>query len=156
TIYFVIPNRFSGEESAFTSLSAASEVVPSLAQLPTDDRVRKVRQRASANNGSRIIVDERLSHIGAASFLCRFARGRKQGAAMLGIMRVGCQDVHSVALEQPLGRAPDWFTPIAGQSRGCHLNGASQLHPAQNSRQILLQNRISLRMRDHRSDAAIS
>jgi len=43
TIYFVIPNRFSGEESAFTSRSAASEVVPSLAQLTTDDRIRKVR-----------------------------------------------------------------------------------------------------------------
>src|SRR5689334_12079160 len=49
TIYFVIPNRFSGEESAFTSLSAASEVVPSLA--PTNDRrpgseskVTRVRQ----------------------------------------------------------------------------------------------------------------
>jgi hypothetical protein len=63
TIYFVIPNRFSGEESAFTSRSAASEVVPSLAQLTTDDRIRKVRQRASANNGSRIVVDQRLSDI---------------------------------------------------------------------------------------------
>ena len=74
---------------------------------------------------------------------------------MLGIVRVTRYRMNQSSLQQSLrGEASRPAEPAANRERR-HLDQAAQFHPFFHPAELLLEYRITLRMRDHRHEPAI-
>lgn len=108
------------------------------------------------NDGARIALDERVSDLFAADLRRGIACAGKNRDTFFHVVRIGGEDVHGLALEQPLRRAARALAPESGEGRTGYLNHAALLGELDHALEIFAQNGIALGMRDDRGQAAIA
>lgn len=120
------------------------------------DRPGEIRQGLIGNDRARIAFDERIGDLLSADFRGGVARTRENGHALLHIVRIGRQHMHSLTFEQPLRGTASALTPETGEGRAGDLNDAPLLGEFDDAFKIFAQNRITLGMRNNRRQPVIA
>jgi len=114
---------------------------------------REKRYGVTVDDGPRIVINQCSCDIQTKHFGYRGVGCRQNWNPILVVMRIARQDVHGAMLEQPLRAAAGCLSPESSHGGGGYLHKTAFLGPFQNPPEILLQDRISLRVSQHGSKA---
>jgi hypothetical protein len=114
---------------------------------------REKRYGVTVDDGPRIVINQCSCEIQTEHFGYRGVGCRQNRNPILVVMRIARQDVHCAMLEQPLRAAPDCLSPESSHGGGGYLHKTAFFGPFQHPPEILLQDRISLRVSQHGSKA---
>jgi hypothetical protein len=114
---------------------------------------RERRYGVTLDDGPRIVINQCSCDIQTKHFGYRGVGCRQNWNPILVVMRIARQDVHGAMLEQPLRAAAGCLSPESSHGGGGYLHKTAFLGPFQNPPEILLQDRISLRVSQHGSKA---
>jgi hypothetical protein len=115
---------------------------------------REKRYGVTVDDGPRIVINQCSCDIQTKHFGYRGVGCRQNWNPILVVMRIARQDVHGAMLEQPLRAAAGCLSPESSHGGGGHLHKTAFFGPFQHPPEILLQDRISLRVSQNGSKAA--
>jgi hypothetical protein len=114
---------------------------------------REKRYGVTVDDGPRIVINQCSCDIQTKHFGYRGVGCRQNWNPILVVMRIARQDVHGAMLEQPLRAAAGCISPEPSHGGGGYLHKTAFFGPFQHPWEILLQDRISLRVSQHGSKA---
>jgi len=114
---------------------------------------REKRYGVTVDDGLRIVINQCSCDIQTKHFGYRGVGCRQNRNPILVVMRIARQDVHGAMLEQPLRAAAGCISPESSHGGRGYLHKTAFFGPFQHPPEILLQDRISLRVSQHGSKA---